>query len=61
MRFLRGHALAVLALLAALCALTAAALQQRTIHDLNAQLTDCQSLCLRFALSKCGWIQPAGC
>ncbi len=43
MRFLRGHALAVLcwALLAALCALAdLRRSQQRTIHDLNAQLTE---------------------
>ena len=40
MKFLRGHALVVLALLAALGALTAAALQQRTIQALTAQLAE---------------------
>lgn len=40
MKFLRGHVWALLALLVALCALTAAALQQRTIHTLTNQLAE---------------------
>lgn len=42
MKFLGRHTLSILALSVALCALTAAALQQNTIHSLEDQMAECR-------------------